>query len=73
MTKTYEAAAYTAMERRPSSSCLSKLRTIIIIISLLRLLLLLHEVMVGAYGPDVQQRHLLATVIAAFTDTIVNV
>jgi len=49
----------------------SKSRTIIII-SLL-LLLLLHEVMVGAHCPDVQQRHLLATVIAAFTDTIVNV
>jgi hypothetical protein len=49
----------------------SKFRTIIII-SLLRLLLLLHEVMVGAHGPDVQQRHLLATVIAAFMDTIVN-
>jgi len=47
----------------------SKSRTIIII----SLLLLLHEVMVGAHCPDVQQRHLLATVIAAFTDTIVNV
>jgi hypothetical protein len=51
----------------------SKFHTIIIISLLRLLLLLLHEVMVGAHGPDVQQRHLLATVIAAFTDTIVNV